>query len=558
MAAWWLHRWLGLLALWGLAQAAAVAAAPTSTLVLEAAGATLPMSLYRDAFFAYRFVDSSVQLTFDASTGDAALCRLMNYSKECPAGDTDQPWYLDWGSITAPINSDPYVRYPDLQLYPTVAGAVVPVYNLNGISDLVLSLETLAQIWSGRITTWDHPAIQALNPGFKSWGVPANQRIALVGRADVSAVTSVFRQSLAGVDAAFHLQVGTSSAAAWNGTPVTLVAGAQLVVSRVMRTGYALGYSPLGDALSSKIPVARLNRSGVVVEASSDSVEYAMLERGVAFGNNGDDPAHLTADLFNAANPLAWPIVSYSYLMLRKATLRPGASCATVAALAKFWLWFWNAAEVETIAISLGFSVLPTVVQKKVLARFKQDLQCGGAPVWRDAEVPVVAGYGPGAGVLVFDKFQEAYALVNSSVTLNYTVLGSDQDVNPYLQAGGFVLSTAPLPSSTNAVTLVLAAQALAGISSYVLTLDGLTLARILNGDITTWLHPDVLALNPKGIRDSSGTALNDTAQRIVLLQGPTARSAPMTALMQRYYPAYTGAAVQAAELFTDPERLWS
>eukprot|EP00667_Euglena_gracilis_P000374 EG_transcript_374 len=516
------------------------------------------MSLYLDAFFAYRFVDSSVQITFDASTGDSALCRLMNHSAECAAGDIAQPWFLDWGSVVAPIGPDAYLRYPDLQLYPTVAAAVVPLYNLNGVTDLVLSLETLAKIWSGRITTWDHPDIQATNPGFKNWNIPTNQPITLVARADTVGLTQVFKQSLAGADAVFRAQVGVSSAPTWNGTQPTLVVGAQLVVARVLRTPFTLGYSAMGDAMASQVPFAKLNRSGDVVEASSDSVEYAMLEKGVAFGDNGDNPAHLTADLFNALNPLAWPIVSYAYLAVRKATLRPGATCATVTELARFWLWFWSSAEVETIAASQGFSVLPTVVQKKVMARFKGDLRCGGAVVWREAETPVVSGYGPGSGVLVFTKFQEAYALVNSSVALNYTVLASDQDTIPYLQAGGFVLSMDPLPPTANAVTLVLAAQAVAGISNYALTLDGLTLAKILNGDITTWLDPAIVALNPDGVRDGAGAALNDTAQRIVLLQGPTARSGPLTALLQGYYPAYTGAAIQAAELFTDPERLWS
>eukprot|EP00667_Euglena_gracilis_P011063 EG_transcript_11275 len=468
----------------------AAAASDLST-VLQAAGDTLPMSLYLDAFFAYRFEAPSVQLTFDASTGDGALCRLMNYSTECPAGDTELPWYLDWGSLTSPISSDKYARYPDLQLYPTVAAAVVPIYNLDGVTDLVLNLETLAKIWSGRITTWDHPDILATNPNFSTWNIPANQRIALVGRADVSAVTAVFRQSLAAVDAAFQTQVGTSSAPAWNGTQVLLRTGAQLVASYVMRNRYTLGYSPLGDAVTDGLAVVKLNRSGLVVEASTDSVEYAMLERGVAFGNNGDDPAHLTADLFDAANPLAWPITSYCYVAVRKSTLRPGATCATVSALVDFWLWFWAADDVETMAISLGFSVLPTVVQKKVMARFEQDMRCDGAVVAQEAEIPVVEAYGPGSAATVFAKFQEAYALANSSVTLNYTALAGTKDVTPYLQAGGIVLSTAPLSSTTSAVTLVLAAEALVGISRYALTLDGKTLARILNGDITTWLDPD-------------------------------------------------------------------
>eukprot|EP00667_Euglena_gracilis_P021968 EG_transcript_24241 len=84
-------------------------------------------------------------------------------------------------------------------------------------------------------------------------------------------------------------------------------------------------------------------------------------------------------------------------------------------------------------------------------------------------------------------------------------------------------------------------------------------MARILDGDIQTWLHPDIVALNPSGIVDGiTGQPLNDTAQRIVLLQGPTARSAPVTALLKSYYPAYTGAAVQASERFTNVNQFWS
>eukprot|EP00667_Euglena_gracilis_P017486 EG_transcript_18436 len=195
----------------------------------------------------------------------------------------------------------------------------------------------------------------------------------------------------------------------------------------------------------------------------------------------------------------------------------------------------------------------------KVVGRFQKDMYCNGTRVWQATAVPVIQGYGPGSTLLVFDKFQEAYGLANSSVALNYTSLGSTQDPTPFLQSGVVVVSTSPLAASANAVTLLLAAQALVGISRYVLTLDGKTLARILDGDITTWLHADIVALNPNGIVDSvTGRALNDTTQRIVLLQGPTSTGPRVTALLQSYYPAYTGAAVLAAEPFGQPALLWS
>eukprot|EP00667_Euglena_gracilis_P000840 EG_transcript_840 len=495
---------------------------------------------------------------FGGITGDQAVCRLTNYSSECAPSDTPQPWYLDWGSTVTLPATPLYGRYPDLQLYPTCASAVVPIYNLNGKANLVLTMQTLAKIWSGRITTWDHPEIQATNANFASWNIPANKSIILVARADSAGSTQLFKKSLAAIDPVFKSQIGTAGAPVWAGTKVTFQATPQFIIAFIMRTPYTLGYAPPGDALGSDIPMARLNRSGVVVEASTASVQYALLEKGLSFGNNGDSPSHLTADIFNALNPLAWPIASYSYLAVRKATLRPGATCTSVATMMNFWLWFWSSSEVATLASALGFSVLPEVVRDFAVARFQQDIQCEGSLVWQQAEVPVVAGYGPESAIAILDKFQQAYALVNSSVTLNYTTLTSDQtDMAPLLRSGGFLVSATP-PSTPGVFSLALGSEAVVSISQFRLTLDGRTLARVLNGDIKTWLHPEILALNPAGIRTAAGQVLNDTNQSIVLLQGPTAGSAPLTALLRQFYPAYTGAAIQAAERLSREMLVWT
>eukprot|EP00668_Euglena_longa_P032781 GGOE01042228.1.p1 GENE.GGOE01042228.1~~GGOE01042228.1.p1 ORF type:complete len:1153 (-),score=360.81 GGOE01042228.1:585-3740(-) len=456
------------------------------------------------------------------------------------------------------MSTNVYHQYPDLQMYPTVASAVVPIYNLNAVNNLVLSLQILAKIWSGRITTWDHPDIQADNPNFTSWNIPVNQSITLVAPNQTTGGTMVFKKSMAGVDPVFLSQVGTSGAPTWNGVPqVVLRYSSNLCFSYVKRNLYALSFGPMADAMTYGMPMVKLNRSGVIVEASPSSVGYALLERGISFGNNGDAAAHLTADLYNAENPLAWPISSYAYLVVRKSTLRPGATCTTVSAMVNFWVWFWNSNDVASLASTLGFSVLPNVVSNYVVTRFKQDMQCGGSRVWQEEAVPVVAGFGPGSAVAIFKKFQEAYSVVNTSVELNYTSLQNDRvDVTPLLQAGGFVVSTSSL-SAPNVVSLVLGAEAVVAISQFTLTLDGLTLAKILNGDIRTWLHADILALNPNGLRDSNGLALTNTTQSIVLMQDPTAGSAPVTALLQMYHPAYTGAAILAAEKFVSQELLW-
>eukprot|EP00667_Euglena_gracilis_P029990 EG_transcript_40670 len=157
------------------------------------------------------------------------------------------------------------------------------------------------------------------------------------------------------------------------------------------------------------------------------------------------------------------------------------------------------------MGIKLGFIPLPEVVRDQVVARFKQDIRCGGRLVWHEGELPVLTGFGTESASPIFDRFQQSYALVNNSVVLNYTTLASDQaDVSDMLQEGGFLVSTAP-PVSSPAVgvyNLVLGSEAVVAVSTVAnLVLDGLTLAKILNGDITTWLHPDIVALNPGGIK---------------------------------------------------------
>eukprot|EP00667_Euglena_gracilis_P001645 EG_transcript_1645 len=542
-----------LLALWLPAPSCGASVAPSPAVRVEGIG--FPSNAFNlNALFAYSFVQPNVQMTLNILiNGDGAMCRLMNATRECAATDTAQPRTLDWASTLNPPAASAYLRYPDLQLYPTAANAVVFVYNLNGISNLVLSMQIASKIFSGRITTWDHPDILATNPNFAAWNIPKNQSIKVVAQIENSGSTVNLRKALAGADPTFV------AAANWGGLvkPVATLGSGTPLVSYVNQNPYTIGYTASQSSIG-VAPMARLNRSGTVIEPTIASVQYAVLEKGLSFGNNGDDPAHLTGDLLNAYNPLAWPIVAYTYVGVRKDTLRPGSSCAVVAAMVDYWLWFWNADAVAQLGAPLGFSVLPEVVRDFVVTRFKADMRCNGSLVWQDPVVPVIAGYGTETAQPIFEKFQQAYALVNSSVSLNYTILANEQaDVTQQLQAGGFLVSTSPSAVS-GVYNLVLGGVAVIAVSPLAgVTLNVLTLAKILNGDITTWLHPDIVALNPNGLT-LSGVVVKNNSQPIVLLQGPIATSAPLAALLRRYYPVYTGAAIQAAARYPREMLLWS
>eukprot|EP00667_Euglena_gracilis_P015160 EG_transcript_15758 len=380
--------------IWMFAYLCTVVAASTQNATVLGAGAS---AFYPDAIFSYRFEQPGVQVLFyNTISSDLSLCRLTNYSRECAATDTTQPYYLDWASLVALPNSNVYQRYPDIQLYPTCANAFGPIFNLNGTTNLVLSMQTLAKIWSGRIKAWDHPDIRASNPNFTAWNVPANQPIELVARPDSSSFTALFKKTLGDADPSFPV-----SAPNWGGVKVTSISAGAALVAYVMLRPYTLGYAGTAEGVVSMV---KLNRSGTIVELSSSSVQYAVLEKGLSFGNNNDDPAHLTSDLTSALNPLAWPIVYYSYIAVRKSTLRPGATCATVSAMVDFWLWLWGSSDVTTLASNQGFFTLPEVVRDTVVARFKADISCGGRQVWQETAVPVVTGYGLESASAIFDK----------------------------------------------------------------------------------------------------------------------------------------------------------
>eukprot|EP00667_Euglena_gracilis_P029528 EG_transcript_39230 len=144
---------------------------PASGAALQGMGTTLPSHVYLDSPFSYSFVQPATQVQYYARESQAGLCRLMSHSAECDPQDTDAPIDLDFAASTSTVKPAYYQKYPDLQMYPTLAAAIVPVYNLNGAEGLTLSKTALAQIFSGQIRSWDDVRIRDTNPNFTSWNV---------------------------------------------------------------------------------------------------------------------------------------------------------------------------------------------------------------------------------------------------------------------------------------------------------------------------------------------------------------------------------------------------
>eukprot|EP00667_Euglena_gracilis_P007950 EG_transcript_8032 len=536
---------------WWFVQALFIAATPTVPAVtIQGMGTTVPSHVYLDSPFSYSFVQPVTQVQYYARESRAGLCRLTDPAAECDPQDTDAPTALDFAASTAILSQADYAKFPDLQMYPTLAAAIVPIYNLNGAQGLILSKVVLAQIFSGRITAWDDARIQQLNPNFTRWRVPANQSINVVVRQERSDVTTVFKRALAAFWPTFAAWVNVTEATAWGNLTPTPRQGYEGVNTYVLQSPWTISYSVYGDARDFYVPMARLLKApNVVVEASMDSTAYAVLEMGLNFGNTGDDPGRLTADLSNAQGVNAWPIVTYTYVVLRKATLRPGATCEHVAQTVAYWYWFYTADAMDAVTNRHFFVRLPNVARDIVVQRLVTDVTCLGRPVVAVPNATVLRGLVDPTVASMFEQLVGVYPIVHPDVTITYAEgqPATVAEVRDALAARDFATVRRPALSPPGTATFIFAGLGLAVISQYNVVLDAATLLGILEGDIRTWLHPALSALNPGGITDQDGALITDANQSIVLFNGPVSGTTFFLDLMQALAPTFTGKALYAA-----------
>ena len=207
-----------------------------------------------------------------------------------------------------------YKRHPDIQAYPVMGMAVVPIYNLPGAAGLVLSPAVLAAIFSGEIRVWDDPRIRALNPGWPSRrdSLVANQTIEVVVEEGGDGLTRVFRRALATFDAGFEGRVGTDMAV-WRNVTATRQQRGAGVNAYVLLTPYTIGYADIGSARQSGQAVAQLRHAGQVLEPSTISVERTLMHWGLnVISLNMSKKAWLTAERSPSLQHSDWPIIGYA------------------------------------------------------------------------------------------------------------------------------------------------------------------------------------------------------------------------------------------------------
>jgi phosphate transport system substrate-binding protein len=247
---------------------------------------------------------------------------------------------------------------------PTVLGAVVITYNLQGVSQpLRFAPEVIADIYLGKVKRWDDPRIRADNQGAN---LPAAD-ITVVHRSDGSGTSAVFTDYLSKVSPEWKEKVGTGTSPNW---PVGLGGkGNEGVTGQVKQTPNTIGYVELAYAVQNKLPVALIkNASGNFVEPSLEAVTAAAAESLPA------TPPDLRVSITNAGGAGAYPISSYTYILAYK----DQKDAAKGKALVDF-LW-WGIHEGEGFANGLLYAPLPAEIVKRAEAQINS-ITSGGRPL---------------------------------------------------------------------------------------------------------------------------------------------------------------------------------
>src|SRR5579871_5422839 len=230
---------------------------------LNGAGATFPAPIYSKWFSEYHNLHSNIQVNYQPIGSGGGIRQVTEAT-------------VDFGASDMPMTDD-QLKEAESKLktkvlnIPTVLGAVVPVYNIPGVSgELKFTPDVLSGIFLGRITNWNDKAIAAVNPGVNF----PNQEIVVVHRSDGSGTTFIWTDYLSKVSPDWKSQVGSGTSVKW---PRGMGGkGNEGVAGSVRLLPGSLGYVELIYAVQNKIPYGSVrNSSGVFLKASLDGVTAA-------------------------------------------------------------------------------------------------------------------------------------------------------------------------------------------------------------------------------------------------------------------------------------------
>ena len=305
---------------------------------INGAGATFPYPIYSKWFSEYTQQHPSVKINYQPIGSGGGIRQVSEGT-------------VDFGATDGPMNDDQIKSAKVKTMHiPTVLGAVVPIYNIPGVNkELNFSGDVIADIYLGKITTWNDPRIVKENPGVN---LPANA-ILPVYRSDGSGTTYIFTDYLSKVSSDWNSKVGKNTSVKW---PTGIgQKGSEGISGMVRQSPNSFGYVELIYAAQNKMSYGSVkNAAGKFVRASTDGVTAAAAASAKAM------PADFRVSITNAPGEGSYPISSFTWLLIPTHSADP----AKGKALADFLGWMLDHGQSE--AATLSYAPLPKPVQDMV------------------------------------------------------------------------------------------------------------------------------------------------------------------------------------------------
>jgi phosphate transport system substrate-binding protein len=329
--------------------AAALAHAPAFAQEATGAGASFPAPLY-----------SKWASDFNKATG-----AKINYQSVGSGAGIKQidAKTVDFGASDMPLTDDD-LKAKGLVQFPTVIGGVIPVVNIQGIKpgELKLNGQVLGDIYLGKITKWNDPAIKALNG---SLALP-DAAIAPVRRADGSGTTFLFTNYLSKANPDWKAKVGDGTAVNW---PVGAGGkGNEGVAQFVSKLPNSIGYVEYAYVKQNKMTYAQMqNASGSFVSPDDDAFKAA------AAGADWSKTFYQV--LTNQPGKDAWPITGATFILMHKTQDKPSQATTTL----KFFDWAYK--NGDKTAGDLDYVPMPDKVKGVIATAWGEIKDASGKPV---------------------------------------------------------------------------------------------------------------------------------------------------------------------------------
>jgi phosphate transport system substrate-binding protein len=311
---------------------------------LNGAGATFPNPMYSKWFSEYHKLHPDVQVNYQPIGSGGGI-------RQVTAGT------VDFGASDMPMTDKQLQEAKALNILniPTVLGAVVPAYNVPGVTgEVKFTPDALAGIFLGKISKWNDKAITSVNPGVNF----PDKEIIVVHRSDGSGTTFIWTDYLSKISPEWKGQVGSDTSVKW---PVGLgQKGNEGVAGSLRQMSGSIGYVELIYAVQNNIPYGSVrNAAGAFIKASLESVTAAA-------ASAPKMPADFRVSITNAPGKDAYPISSFTWLLI------PAQSkdAAKGKILADFLNWMVTDGQKMTSA--LAYAPLPDNVAAKVKDAIKQ------------------------------------------------------------------------------------------------------------------------------------------------------------------------------------------